>query len=52
MPCELMNACYSICTAVFQARFSSRESFGDGSDSRAGFTNSYQRFTGDGIESG
>ena len=52
MPCELMNACYSICAAFFQTRFQARQSFADGSDSHALFPNCHQRFAGDGFESG
>lgn len=37
MPCELMNARYSICPAFFQARFQPCQGFSDGSDSRSRF---------------
>jgi hypothetical protein len=35
MDCILMNERYSICRAVFQAGFQSRQSFSNGSDSFA-----------------
>ncbi len=49
MPCELMNACYSICAAFFQTRFQSGKSFADGRDSFAAHAHRRQRFARDGI---
>ena len=48
---KLMNACYSICAAFFQAGFQPRESISNGSDSLAVFAHRHQRPARDGIES-
>ena len=52
MDCVLMNACYSICAAFFQAGFQARSSFARGRDFVAGFAHCHQCFESDGIESG
>ena len=52
MDCVLMNACYSICAAFFQARFQARQSFVDGRDSVACFADCHQCFARDGTQSG
>ena len=51
MTCELMNACYSICAAFFQAGYQPRQSIGNGSDSLARVAHRNKRSARDGIES-
>ena len=52
MDCVLMNACYSICAAFFQAGFQARSSFARGRDFVAGFAHCHQCSARDGTQSG
>lgn len=52
MPCELMNARYSICATFFQAGLSKSQSFTHRSNSFSCFENCHQRSASDGVEPG